>query len=115
LTNDVRRDVRVAIFGEIAIGRPSDESRVTGWIEPAACFGRGRNLCRLRRASALALGSSATAATTTTLLMIAAGSAASSTPMAAPVASIIEVAAVATITTVAPITTISAIALWIAT
>jgi hypothetical protein len=121
LSHDVRRHIRIAIFGEITIRRATDETRIAGGIEPTPRLAGRRDLRGLR------LTATAAAATTTiltaaaaaaTLLMFAPWSASASAAMPASVAPIVEVAAisaVATIISVPPVAAITTIALRVST
>jgi hypothetical protein len=84
LTHDVRRHVRVALLGQIAVRRATDEPRVTRWIEPATRLAGRHDLNRLLRL---------------TLMLIAAISA---------------IAAIAAVSTIATISTISTLMLMLA-
>jgi len=95
----MRRHVRVARFGEVAVGGASQEAGVPRRIEPAAHLRSRGDLDGLLRLLLLLL-----------LLVIASRSAAASTPMPPPVAPILEAStptptatATALLTAVAPV------------
>jgi hypothetical protein len=77
LPNDVRRNVGVALFGEVAVGGAPDESSISGRFEPSARFTRGGNLNRLLRLLRL---------------LLATRSASASASMPPPVAPIVKAA-----------------------
>ena len=89
LADELRRDVRVAGFGEVAFAGAADESRVARGIEPSAHLARRDELNRLRRMLLLLR---------LLLVLSAAGSTALTATAAAPVtsasvASVVESAA----------------------
>ena len=94
LANDVRRNVRVAGFGEIAVGGAANEAGVARRVEPAARLAGRRDLYRLLR---LLLAAVAAAAA------VAPRSASASAAVAPAVAAILEVAAVAAIAAIAAV------------
>ena len=94
----MRRNVRIAVFREVAVRRPANEASVARGIEPSARFTRHGDLHRLLRLSA---------ATALSLLMFATRSTPASSAMPSSVASLVKLAAAFTTITAVTITSIT--------
>jgi hypothetical protein len=115
----MRRHVRVAVLGQIAVRRTANEPGVARGFEPSACFARGRYLNRLLRLARLMLALTAFASTPTLASAFAAalpsaanaatrpafttGSTSAAAAMPASIPPIVEVAAaIGAISAIAP-------------
>jgi hypothetical protein len=112
LTNDVRWNICVAGFAEVAVRGPPDESSVAGRVEPAAHLAGRRELDRLLLMLLLMFSVAAASSTTTSTAASSTLSAAATAAMSPPatVSSIVESAAAAFLISIVAIIPVISIA-----